>query len=98
MIFVAMFRRLLIPSDTDSYIKEGKPHLTPTFLGCTSKQKSQYSKKDSLLLKINGNRIEPAEIEAAVKQVLGVSWVAAKGFNEANQSYICASLYSLEKA
>ena len=42
------------------------------------------------MIKINGNRIEPAEIEAAVKQVLGVSWVAAKGFNEANQSYICA--------
>ena len=57
MIFVAIFRRLLIPSDTDSYIKEGKTHLPPTFLGCTSKQKSQYSKKDSLLLKINGNRM-----------------------------------------
>ena len=57
MIFVAMLRRLLIPSDTDSYIKEGKTHLPPTFLGCTSKQKSQYSKKDSLLLKINGNRM-----------------------------------------
>ena len=42
------------------------------------------------MIKINGNRIEPAEIEAAVKQVLGVSWVAARGFNEVNQSYICA--------
>lgn len=42
------------------------------------------------MIKINGNRIEPAEIEAAVKQVLGVEFVAAKGFNEANQSYICA--------
>ena len=42
------------------------------------------------MIKINGNRIEPAEIEAAVKEVLGVSWAAAKGFNEANQSYICA--------
>lgn len=42
------------------------------------------------MIKINGNRIEPAEIEAAVKEVLGVKWVAVRGFNEANQSYICA--------
>lgn len=42
------------------------------------------------MIKINGNRIEPAEIEAAVKQVLNVSFVAVRGFNEANQSYICA--------
>ena len=57
MIFMAMFRRLLILSDTDSYIKEGKTHLPPTFLGCTTKHKSQYSKKGSLLLKIYGNRM-----------------------------------------
>ena len=42
------------------------------------------------MIKINGNRIEPAEIEAAVKEELGVSWVAAKGFNDGTQSFICA--------
>ena len=42
------------------------------------------------MIKINGNRIEPAEIEAAVKEVLDVSFVAAKGFNDGGQSYICA--------
>ena len=42
------------------------------------------------MIKINGNRIEPAEIEAAVKETIGASWVAARGFNEGNQSYICA--------
>ncbi|MBR1846995.1 MAG: AMP-binding protein [Bacilli bacterium] len=42
------------------------------------------------MIKINGNRIEPAEIEAAVKQVLGVSWAAARGFEEAGKSYLCA--------
>ena len=42
------------------------------------------------MIKINGNRIEPAEIEAAVKQVLGISWAAARGFEEANRSYLCA--------
>ena len=42
------------------------------------------------MIKINGNRIEPAEIEAAVKQVLGIDWVAAKGFADGEQSYLCA--------
>ena len=42
------------------------------------------------MIKINGNRIEPAEIEAAVKQVLGISWAAARGFEEAGKSYLCA--------
>ena len=42
------------------------------------------------MIKINGNRIEPAEIEAAVKQVLGIDWAAARGFEEAGKSYLCA--------
>lgn len=40
------------------------------------------------MIKINGNRIEPAEIEAATKQVLGVSWAAAKGFEENGKSFL----------
>ena len=42
------------------------------------------------MIKINGNRIEPAEIEASVKQVLGVDWVAARGFEENGKSFLCA--------
>ena len=42
------------------------------------------------MIKINGNRIEPAEIEAAVKQVLGVEWAAARGFEDNGKSYLCA--------
>ena len=42
------------------------------------------------MIKINGNRIEPAEIEAAVKQALGVDWVAARGFEDNGKSYLCA--------
>lgn len=42
------------------------------------------------MIKINGNRIEPAEIEAAVKQVLGIDWAAARGFEENGTSYLCA--------
>lgn len=42
------------------------------------------------MIKINGNRIEPLEIEAAVKQVLGIDWVAVRGFEESGRSYLCA--------
>ena len=42
------------------------------------------------MIKINGNRIEPAEIEAAVKQALGIDWVAARGIEEKDKSYLCA--------
>ena len=41
------------------------------------------------MIKINGNRIEPAEIEAAVMQLLGIDWVAARGFEEKDRSYLC---------
>ncbi|MBQ7248348.1 MAG: AMP-binding protein [Lachnospiraceae bacterium] len=42
------------------------------------------------MIKINGNRIEPAEIEAAVKQTLGIDWAAARGFEDNGKSYLCA--------
>ena len=41
------------------------------------------------MIKINGNRVEPAEIEAAVREVTGLSWAAAKGFTEEGHAYIC---------
>ena len=40
------------------------------------------------MIKINGNRIEPAEIEAAFKAVTGKQWCAAKGFEKPEQSFI----------
>ncbi len=42
------------------------------------------------MIKINGNRIEPAEIEAAVKSALGIDWAAARGFDEDGKSFLCA--------
>lgn len=41
------------------------------------------------MIKINGNRIEPAEIEAAVKRVLGIDWAFAKGFVSLEKSFVC---------
>lgn len=42
------------------------------------------------MIKINGNRIEPAEIEAAIKQTLGVEWAAVRGFDTDGKSFLCA--------
>ena len=46
------------------------------------------------MIKINGNRIEPAEIEAAVQKCTGLQKVVAKGFEEKKRSYVAA--YFLE--
>ena len=40
------------------------------------------------MIKINGNRIEPAEIETACKKALPFSWVCAKGFVTDKQSFV----------
>lgn len=45
-------------------------------------------RKDDMI-KIHGNRIDPSEIELAVKQVLGIPWAVAKGFQDSHGSYIC---------
>lgn len=42
------------------------------------------------MVKINGNRVEPAEIEGVVKRLLGIDWAAARAFVEdAGKGYIC---------
>ena len=41
------------------------------------------------MIKINDNRIEPAEIEAAVCQALGIDWAAARGFEDDDRSFLC---------
>ena len=40
------------------------------------------------MIKIMGNRIEPAEIEQAAKKVFGLNWVAVKGFVTAERSFV----------
>ncbi len=42
------------------------------------------------MIKINGNRIEPAEIEAAIKEELHINWAAVRGFEEGDNSFLCA--------
>ncbi len=42
------------------------------------------------MIKINGNRIEPAEIESALMDVLHIDWAAAKCIEDGGKAYICA--------
>ena len=42
------------------------------------------------MVKINGNRVEPAEVEAALKKVLGTKVVAVKAFENNGKYYLCA--------
>ncbi len=43
------------------------------------------------MFKVNDFRVEPSEIEVVLKRILGVAWVAVRGFTEADgRSHICA--------
>lgn len=42
------------------------------------------------MIKINGNRIEPAEIEYNIKRILGVDNVISKGFSDNEHSFVAA--------
>ncbi len=42
------------------------------------------------MIKINGNRIEPAEIEAALREVLHTDWAAVKCIEDKGRAYLCA--------
>lgn len=42
------------------------------------------------MVKINGNRVEPAEVEAALKKVLGTKVVAVKAFENKGSHFLCA--------
>lgn len=46
------------------------------------------------MVKIDGNRIEPAEIELAIKRITGLDEVMAKGFVQKDRAYVAA--YFLE--
>ena len=78
-----------LPEETEKAFKNGMYH-TGDLARVDEKGNYVLLGRSGDMIKINGNRIEPAEIEAAVKQVLGISWAAARGFEENGKSYLCA--------
>lgn len=55
-----------------------------------------YLERKDWMLKINGQRVEPAEVEAVIKQIDGVSNAIVKGFTTKNRQYLCAYYISNE--
>ena len=55
-----------------------------------------YIERKDWMLKINGQRVEPAEVEAVIKQIDGVSNAIVKGFTTKNRQYLCAYYISNE--
>lgn len=45
-------------------------------------------------IKINGKRVEPTEVEEAIKRVTNLKWTAVRSFNDKNGIHLCA--YHLE--
>ncbi len=80
---------LNLPEETSKSFVNGVYH-TGDLARCNEKGDYVLLGRSNDMIKINGNRIEPAEIEAAVKQTLGIDWAAARGFDEGGKSFLCA--------
>ena len=49
-----------------------------------------YVNRKDWLVKINGQRVEPGEVETVIKQINGVTNAVVKGFSTKNRQYLCA--------
>lgn len=72
-----------MPEETAKVFKDGYCHTND--LGKFDENGNLvYIGRSNDMIKINGNRVEPGEIEAVAKEAMGVSWCAAKGFSGAS--------------
>ncbi len=77
-----------LPEQTAEAVKDGLYHTGDLAKRLSDGNIVLLGRKNDMI-KINGNRIEPAEIEATAKRVTGLDWCAVKGFEAPNQSYLC---------
>ena len=49
-----------------------------------------YVNRKDWMVKINGQRVEPGEVEAVIKQVYGIKNAIVKGFTTKDRLYLCA--------
>ena len=49
-----------------------------------------YVNRKDWMVKINGQRVEPGEVEAVIKQVYGIKNAIIKGFTTKDRQYLCA--------
>ena len=77
-----------MPEETGKVLKNGIFHTNDLGIKLPDGNYAVVGRK-SEMIKINGNRVEPGEIEAHARQIPGIDWCAVKGFTEAGGSYLC---------
>lgn len=77
-----------LPEQTAEALKDGVYHTGDLARRLSDGNIVLLGRKNDMI-KINGNRIEPAEIEATAKRATGLDWCAVRGFEAPNQSYLC---------
>ena len=90
----AYFRGYInLPSEDEKAVVDGIFHTGD--LGYVDENGNLYiSGRSDDMIKINGNRIEPAEIEAVAKAILKAPSIVAKGFEENSRAFVV--LYAVE--
>ncbi|MCR5275496.1 MAG: AMP-binding protein [Clostridiales bacterium] len=79
---------LNLPEQTAEVLKDGLYHTGDLARTDEAGNIILLGRKNDMI-KINGNRVEPGEIEAVAKEVLGIRWCAAKGFTTGTRAYLC---------
>ena len=82
-----------LPEQTDSTWRDGLFHTNDCLRRDSEGNYYVVGRYDDMI-KINGNRVEPVEIENKIKEVTGLKQVIAKGFKIDNRTFIAA--YYLE--
>ena len=78
-----------LPEESAKVFKDGYFHTADLVQVLPDGNMTIRGRKNDMI-KINGNRIEPAEIEAAIRSILKIDWCAVRGFVSDEQSFICA--------
>ena len=80
---------LNLPEKTAETFKDGLCHMGD--LGYIAEDGNLVfcGRKDDMI-KINGNRVEPGEIEEVLKRILHISQAVVKGFVDGQRAYLCA--------
>ena len=76
-----------MPEQTEAVFKNGFFHTGDLAVTDADGNLILQGRSDDMI-KINGNRIEPAEIESACKNILKISWACAKGFITEEQAFV----------
>lgn len=77
-----------LPEETEKAFRDGLYHTSDLARRMPNGDLSICGRNNDMV-KINGNRVEPGEIESVARKVLGVDWTAARVVEDERQIYIC---------